>query len=163
MPSQSARADTRHHEPEDLTALSGCLVSYRARTGAGARNLKPRAPVSVNRKPETYHNSEAETCNLQPTHPPIIESDGFPTSSWCGARRRRLLAGGVLRVGIFAVLFVFWGVVGGGYGGAASDGSTGQSQASMRRSYVFRGVPFGAVSEVQHAVIEYKRTKRRAG
>ena len=42
-----------------------------------------------------------------------IESDGFPTSSWCGARRRRLLAGGVLRVGMFAVLFaigVFCGV-----------------------------------------------------
>ena len=46
------------------------IRAYRARTGAGARNLKPRAPVSVNRKPETYHNSEAETCNLQPTHPP---------------------------------------------------------------------------------------------
>ena len=47
------------------------IRAYRARTGAGARNLKPRAPVSVNRKPETYHNSEAETCNLQPTHPPM--------------------------------------------------------------------------------------------
>ena len=69
-----------------------------------------------------------------------IESDGFPTSSWCGARRRRLLAGGVLRVGIFAVLFVFWAFVGGGYGGAASDGSTGQSQTSMRLLYAFRGV-----------------------
>ena len=39
-----------------------------------------------------------------------IESDGFPTSSWCGARRRRLLAGGVLRVGMFAVV-CFVGVV----------------------------------------------------
>ena len=47
------------------------IRAYRARTGAGARNLKPREPVSVNRKPETYHNSEAETCNLQPTHPPM--------------------------------------------------------------------------------------------
>ena len=47
------------------------IRAYRARTGAGARNLKPRAPVSVNRKPETYHNSEAETCNLQPTSRPL--------------------------------------------------------------------------------------------
>ena len=55
------------------------IRAYRARTGAGARNLKPRAPVSVNRKPETYHNSEAETCNLQPTHqithPPFTVRD----------------------------------------------------------------------------------------
>ena len=58
-----------------------------------------------------------------------IESDGFPTSSWCGMRRGRLLAGGVLRVGMFAVLFVFWGVVGVTMGGLPSDGSTGQSQA----------------------------------
>ena len=28
--------------------------------------------VSVNRKPETYHNSEAETCNLQPTSRPLV-------------------------------------------------------------------------------------------
>ena len=48
-----------------------------------------------------------------------IESGGFPTSSWCGMRRGLLRAGGVLRVGMFAVLFVFWAVVGGGYGGAA--------------------------------------------
>ena len=51
-----------------------------------------------------------------------IESDGFPTSSWCGARRRRLLAGGVLRVGMFAVLFVFGVLLGVAMGGAASDG-----------------------------------------
>ena len=44
------------------------IRAYRARTGAGARNLKPRASVSVNRKPETYHNSEAETCKSA-THP----------------------------------------------------------------------------------------------
>ena len=53
------------------------IRAYRARTGAGARNLKPRAPVSVNRKPETYHNSEAETCNLQPTHPPFCSAHGL--------------------------------------------------------------------------------------
>ena len=60
-----------------------------------------------------------------------IESGGFPTSSWCGARRRRLLAGGVLHVGMFAVLVaigVLWGVA---MGGLPSDGSTGQSQASI--------------------------------
>ena len=92
-----------------------------------------------------------------------IESDGFPTSRLCGMRRGLWRAGGVLHVGMCAVLFaigVLWGLA---MGGAASDGSTGQSQASMRLLYVFRGVPFGAVSEVQHAVIEYKRTKRRVG
>ena len=51
-----------------------------------------------------------------------IESDGFPTSSWCGMRRGRLLAGGVLRVGMFAVLFVFGVLLGVAMGGAASDG-----------------------------------------
>ena len=49
-----------------------------------------------------------------------IESDGFPTSYWCGMRRGLRRAGGVLRVGMFAVLFVFLGCfVGGGSGGAA--------------------------------------------
>ena len=43
-----------------------------------------------------------------------IESDGFPTSSFCGARRGRRRAGGVLRVGIFAVLFAFGAVFLGG-------------------------------------------------
>ena len=57
------------------------IRAYRARTGAGARNLKPREPVSVNRKPETYHNSEAETCNLQPTHPPIGTVVGLAAAS----------------------------------------------------------------------------------
>ena len=51
MPSQSARADTRHHEPEDLTALSGCLV---ARRRPCARNPKPHLPILVIRKPEIY-------------------------------------------------------------------------------------------------------------
>ena len=54
------------------------IRAYRARTGAGARNLKPRVSAPVSRKPETYHNSEAETCNLQPaTHvPPLSVSGG---------------------------------------------------------------------------------------
>ena len=69
-----------------------------------------------------------------------IESDGFPTSSWCGARRRRLLAGGVPRGRDVCRVVCFWGVVGAGYGGRPSDGSTGQSEASMRLLCVFRGV-----------------------
>ena len=92
-----------------------------------------------------------------------IESDGFPTSSWCGARRRRLLAGGVLRVGMFAVLFAFgvlWGVA---MGGLPQTGRLDEARRQSGCLYVFRGVLFGAVSEVQHAVIEYKRTKRRVG
>ena len=51
MPSRSARADTRLHEPEDLTALSGCLV---ARRRPCARNPKPHLPILVIRKPEIY-------------------------------------------------------------------------------------------------------------
>ena len=43
-----------------------------------------------------------------------IESDGFPTSSWCGARRRRLLAGGFLRVGMSAVVCYVGGIFLGG-------------------------------------------------
>ena len=93
-----------------------------------------------------------------------IESDGFPTSSWCGARRRRLLAGGVLRVGMFAVLFVFWGDGGGWlWGGCPQTGRQAEARRQSGSLYVCRGVLYGAVSEVQHAVIEYKRTKRRVG
>ena len=66
LPSQLFRADTQNHESEDLTPLSLCLV---ARRRPCARNPKPQLPILVIRKPETYHNSEAETCNLQPTHP----------------------------------------------------------------------------------------------
>ena len=78
-----------------------------------------------------------------------IESDGFPTSSCCGARRRRRRAGRVLRVGMFAVLFAFGVFVGVGYGGAASDGSTGLGQAPIRLLRVFRGVRGAAVSTLQ--------------
>ena len=42
-----------------------------------------------------------------------IESGGFPTSSCCGMRRGRRRAGGVLHVGIFAVLLSFWVLCGG--------------------------------------------------
>ena len=72
------------------------IRAYRARTGAGARNLKPRAPVSVNRKPETYHNSEAETCNLQPTIPPFGRAGPGQRS----IRMERRLVGLVRDVGV---------------------------------------------------------------
>ena len=65
-----------------------------------------------------------------------IESDGFPTSSWCGARRRRLLAGGVLRVGMFAVLFAF-GVLWGWLGGLPQTGRLAKARRQSGSLYVF--------------------------
>ena len=70
-----------------------------------------------------------------------IESGGFPTSFLVAVR-----VGGVFwlegsrGVGMSAVLFAFGVFVGVAMGGRPSDGSTGQSEASMRLLCVFRGV-----------------------
>ena len=48
-----------------------------------------------------------------------IESDGFPTRFWCGARREVSVGWLQRSWGRPVLLVCYWGV---GYGGAASDG-----------------------------------------
>ena len=109
-----------------------------ARPGDGRAGLGGRAAVLTGAARRGAASCGSLLIAAVPSSP--IESDGFPTSSWCGMRRGRRRAGGVRWVGMFPVLFAFGVFVWGGYGGAASDGCARQSQASMRLSYVFRGV-----------------------
>ena len=81
-----------------------------------------------------------------------IESGGFPTSSCCGMRRGRRRAGGVLHVGIFAVLFAFgvlWGVA---MGGLPQTGRLAKVRRPCGCCMPFEAFLFGAVS-LQRAVI----------
>ena len=64
-----------------------------------------------------------------------IESDGFPTSSWCGARRE-VSVGWLQRSWGRPVLLVCLGLV---IGGAASDGCFCRSHAHRRASELFVG------------------------
>ena len=64
---------SRHATPRTRGLDSTFRVFSRA-PAAVRQKPKPHLPILVIRKPETYHNSEAETCNLQPTHPPFTRT-----------------------------------------------------------------------------------------
>ena len=97
-----------------------------ARPGDGRVGLGGRAAVLTGAARRGAASCGSLLIAAVPSSP--IESDGFPTSSFCGARRGRRRAGGVLRVGIFAV-FVLLGWF---LGGAASDGCFRRSHAHTR-------------------------------